>query len=189
MTRPDARRLQGSEYVDDDGSAEMTLLASLHAHAGGAETYPEVLAVLVGSRLLVPVVAVLGEAETVYDERTGRSLTTDKTSDMATVLLTGADGRRALLGFTGTESLRAWDPDARPVPVAMPLAAATAVQEGADALVVDVGSQHTFVVAGEDLHRIAAGWQPVRLPGGEWAWLGADPDQPDEDSAGDGIIR
>ena len=57
------------------------------------------------ARLLVPVVAVAGEVE--VDEQ---GLAHDKSSDMATVLLTGRDGRTALLAFTGTESLRGVGP-------------------------------------------------------------------------------
>lgn len=167
---PKQRLIQGSSYVDDDGSAADALLASLRAYAGGAALYPEVLAVLADARLLVPVVALLGEVE--YD---AAGLAHDKSSDMATVLLTSPDGRRALLAFSGTDAMRTWDPEARPVPVAAPLAAATAVQEGADALVVDVGSEHALTVGGDDLHRLASGWRPVRLPDGGWAWLGDSP--------------
>ncbi len=167
---PKQRLIQGSPYVDDDGSARQELLASLRAYAGGDVEYPEVLAVLAGSRLLVPVVALLGEVE--HDEA---GLAHDKSSDMATVLLTARDGRRALLAFTGTDAMRAWDPEARPVPVAAPLAAATAEQEGAGALAVDVGSEHTLTVSGGDLHRLASGWRPVRLSDGGWAWAQVDP--------------
>lgn len=170
--RPDARRLQGSEYVDDDGSADAALVAALSGYDAGATSYPEVLAALAPARLLVPVVAILGEAEIGAD-----GLARDKSSDMAAVLLTGADGRLALLAFTDLASLAAWDPQARPVPVAAHLAAATAVQEGAHALVVDVAGPHTFVLADDDLHRVAARWTPVRLEDGDWAWLGSAGDQ------------
>jgi hypothetical protein len=179
-SRPDARRLQGSEYVDDDGSADAALLTALASYDGEAASHARVLAALAGARVLVPVVAVLGEVE--HDER---GIARDKSSDMACVLMTGADGRRALLAFSGTDTLTRWDADARPVPVATALAAATAVQEGADALVLDLAGPHRFVLAGADLHRIAAGWRPVRLANGEWAWLGTDP----EDSADGGMIR
>ncbi len=175
--RPDARRLQGSEYVDDRGAADPALVAALAGHATGDETdggtasYPQVLAALAPARLLVPVVALLGETEIGED-----GLARDKSSDMAAVLLTGADGRLALLAFTDLAALAAWDPQARPVPVAAHLAAATAVQEGADALVVDVAGPHPFVLGGDDLHRIASGWRPVRLEDGGWGWLGAAAD-------------
>lgn len=162
-------------YVDDDGAADPALASALERHAAGAAPYPEVLAALSGARLLVPVVALLGEVETGAD-----GLARDKSSDMAAVLLTGADGRTALLAFTSTASLATWDPAARPVPVAAGLAAATAVQEGAEALVVDLSGPERFVVEGEDLHRIAAGWRPVRLDDGGWAWLGAAPEVDDD---------
>jgi len=165
---PKQRLIQGSSYVDDDGSASEALLASLLAYAGDRLPYPAVLAALADARLLVPVVALLGEVA--YDDA---GLAHDKSSDMATVLLTGPDGRRALLAFSGTAAMRAWDPDARPVPVAAQLAAATAVQEGADALVVDVGSAQSLTVAGADLERLAAGWRPVQTEDGGWAWLGS----------------
>lgn len=177
--RPDARRLQGSEYVDDDGSADAALASALRSYDAGPASYPEVLAALAGSRLLVPVVAMLGEVETGAD-----GLARDKSSDMAAVLLTGADGRLALLAFTDLATLAAWDPQARPVPVAAVLAAATAGQEGAHALVVDVAGPHRFVVDGDDLHRLASGWRPVRLDDGGWGWLGAAADERGDDSAG-----
>jgi len=166
--RPDARRLQGSEYVDDDGTADPALAAALAAHAGATAPYPAVLAALASARLLVPVVAVLGEVEVGDD-----GLARDKSSDMAAVLLTGADGRMALLAFTDLAALTRWDPQARPVPVAAHLAAATAVQEGAAALVLDVAGPHPFVLDGDDLSRIASGWQPVQLDDGGWGWLGS----------------
>jgi hypothetical protein len=166
--RPDARRLQGSEYVDDDGTASPTLAAALAGYDAGTVSYPEVLAALGPARLLVPVVALLGEVEVGDD-----GLARDKSSDMAAVLLTGGDGRLALLAFSDVAALAAWDPEARPVPVAAHLAAATAVQEGASALVVDVAGPHRLVVDGDDLHRIASGWSAVRLEDGGWGWLGA----------------
>lgn len=165
---PQQRLIQGSPYVDDDGAADPGLHAALRAYADGTVTYPEVLGALADARLLVPVVAMLGEVE--YDDA---GLAHDKSSDMATVLLTAADGRRALLAFSGTDAMRAWSSGARPVPVAAPLAAATAVQEGADALLVDVGRPEALTVAGADLQRIAAGWRPVQVADGGWAWLGS----------------
>lgn len=175
---PNQRRLQGSEYVDDSGAADPALTTALEQYAEGSAVRPSVLAALADARLLVPVVAVLGDVEVGED-----GLARDKTSDMAAVLLTGADGRLALLAFTSTTTMSTWQADARPVPVAAHLAAATAVEEGASALVIDLAGPTRFVVDGEDLHRLAAGWRPVRLPDGAWAWLGtADEDsEPRED--------
>jgi hypothetical protein len=123
------------------------------------------VAALCGTRLLVPVVAMPGEVE--HDD-TG--LARDKTADMAAVLLTGRDGRRALLAFTGLAGLQAWDADARPVPVTARDAARAALAEGADALVVDLAGPVQVPVEGDTLRRIADGQRLVR---GEEAWFWA----------------
>lgn len=155
-------------FAGDDGAAPAALAEALAAWSADRASYPEVLAALAASRVLVPVVAVLGEVE--YDER---GLAHDKTSDMATVLLQGADGRLALLAFTGTAALAAWNPEGRPVPAAAPLAARSALQDGAAALVLDVAGPVRFVVEGEDLERLAAGWTLVRVGDG-LAWIRPD---------------
>lgn len=170
---PNARRLEGSAYVDDDGRADPALAAVLREYDAGTAPYPAVIATLASSRLIVPVIALLGETGEGAVGADGTALVTDKSSDMAAVLLTGADGRLALLAFTGLEALARWDPQARPVPVAAPLAAATAVQEGAAAVVVDVAGPHAFALADDDLQRVASGWRPVQLDDGGWGWLGA----------------
>jgi hypothetical protein len=90
---------------------------------------------------------------------------------MAAVLMRGGDGRLALLAFTSTDALAAWNPDARPVPVAARIAAQSAVQEKASALLLDVAGPTTLVVEGDDLVALAAGWRRV-LVGDRAVWLG-----------------
>jgi hypothetical protein len=160
-----SRRLQGAGFPDDDGAVPAGVAAALASYAADPRAYPEALAALQGARLLVPVVAVPGEVEL-----DAAGLAHDKSSEMAAVLLTGADGRLALLAFTGTDSLAAWDPLARPVPVATRIAAQSAIQEGAAALVVDVAGPVTVVVEGDDLRGLAAGWTLARV-GERTAWI------------------
>jgi hypothetical protein len=166
---PEPRRIPDPGFAGDVGGSDPTLSAALTAYAADPARHLEVFAALRGARLLVPVVAVLGEAE--VDEA---GLTHDKSSDMpvssevemATALLTGRDGRQALLAFTGLESLAAWRADARPVPVAASLAAQSALQEGASALVVDVAGPTTYVVEGALLEGLARGWSITRTDDG-----------------------
>nr|WP_227464603.1 SseB family protein [Nocardioides lijunqiniae] len=134
------------------------------AYDGGTDSQVAALSALASARLLVPVVAVLGEVE--VDEH---GLAHDKTSDMAAVLLEGADGRLAMLAFTGTDSLAAWNPEARPVPVSAQTAAQSALQEEAAALVVDLAGPATFVLEGDDLLGVASGWTLTRV-GDRSAW-------------------
>jgi hypothetical protein len=160
-----SRAIPDSGFAGDDGSAAPELAAALAAWRHDSTTYAEALAALQRSRVLVPVVAVLGEVE--LDEA---GLAREKDSDMATVLVQGADGRLALLAFTGTAALAGWDSQARPVPVTARVAAQSALQDGAAALVVDLAGPVRFVVEGEDLRGLAEGWTLARVPGGV-AWI------------------
>ncbi|WP_415839396.1 SseB family protein, partial [Nocardioides zeicaulis] len=140
-------------------------------HAAGAVTSAAVLSVLQDARLLVPVVAVLGEVE--VDDH---GLAHDKSSDMAAVLVQAGDGSTGLLAFTSTAAMARWDPAARPVPVTAGTAATAAVQDGAEALLVDLAGPATYVVDGDDLARLAAGWRLVALGddtgAGGHGWIG-----------------
>lgn len=168
------RSIPDPGFAGDDGGVDPTVAAALAAYdrAGEADDSSEVsehsaaLAALQDARVLVPVVAVLGEVE--YDEQ---GLAHDKTSDMAAVLMTGRDGRSALLAFTGTASLTSWNPEARPVPVTVRQAAQAALQDEAAALLVDVAGPVLFVIEGDDLRALAEGHRLVRLDGGRWGWL------------------
>ena len=160
-----SRSIPDPGFPDDEGAADPTVAEALAAYASGAGGYVDALAALQAGRLLVPVVAVLGEVEV-----DAAGLAHDKSSDMAAVLLTRPDGRRGLLAFTSTASLAAWDAEARPVPVATATAALAALQEQADALVVDVAGPVRFPIEGEDLRGLAAGWRLTRV-GERSAWI------------------
>jgi hypothetical protein len=65
------------------------------------------------------------------------------------------------------------------VPVTTATAATAAVQDGAEALLVDLAGPASYVVDGEDLTRLAAGWRLVALGEGmgdrarrEYGWIG-----------------
>ncbi len=163
--RFEGSRIPDPGFAGDDGSADPTLATALAAYDAGSADRAQVLAALTRARLLVPVVALLGEVE--HDDH---GLAHEKTSDMAAVLITRPDGRRGLLAFTGTATMRAWDADARPVPVSAATAALAAVQQEADALVVDLAGPVRFAVEGDDLRGLAAGWQLARV-GDRSAWI------------------
>ncbi len=161
------RSLPDPGFAGDDGAADPDVEAALAAYdvAPEARGHPAVLAVLQDARVLVPVVAVLGEVD--HDEQ---GLARDKTSDMAAVLMTGRDGRTALLAFTGSTSMGRWDQAARPVPVTARQAAQAALHDQAPALLLDVAGPVMFVVEGQDLESLAAGHRLVALDGDRWGW-------------------
>jgi hypothetical protein len=168
LPNPADRRLPDAGFAGDTGEAAPEVTNALASYDQDATRHCEALSVVQHSRLLVPVVALLGEVE--YDEQ---GLAHDKTSDMAAVLMQGNDGRLALLAFTGVESLKAWNPEARPVPVAAQLAAQSALQDEAAAIVVDIAGPVTFVIEGDDLLGLARGWTLAQI-GGRPAWIGLD---------------
>jgi SseB protein N-terminal domain len=154
------RTIPDPGFAGDVGAVDPDLAAALGAYdrdPSDAEAHLQVLARLQRARLLVPVVALLGEVE--YDVPAGgraqSRLAHDKTSDMAAVLMKGRDGRTALLAFTSTAALEAWKGDARPVPVTARQAAQAALQDQASALLVDVAGPVMFVVEGDDLRVLA----------------------------------
>ncbi|MBX9426230.1 SseB family protein [Streptomyces lateritius] len=138
-------------FSDDDGTADPRLAAALAAWAEDRTAHGPVLDALRTARLLVPVVAVLGEVET--DEN---GLRREKTSDMAVPTLTAGD-RRALPAFTSIASLALWDPEARPVAVPLHQALQAAAHEKADTVVLDLAGPVPYQLTGPALLALAEG--------------------------------
>lgn len=127
-------------FPDDDGTIDPAL-----AEALGDDT--RVLAVLGDVRVFVPVVAMQGDAPAGPGGGSGQRAEdgTDKGADMAAVLMTGADGRRALMAFSSVAAMTTWKASARPVPVWGREAARAALDEEASALLLDLANP-TFTV-------------------------------------------
>lgn len=138
-------------FSDDDGTADPRLTEALAAWSGDRTAHGPVLAALKDARLLVPVVAVLGEVE--EDEN---GLRREKTSDMAVPTLKAA-GRKALPAFTSIEALALWDPEARPVAVPLHQALQAAAHEKADTVVLDVAGPVPYELTGAALYALAEG--------------------------------
>lgn len=153
-----SRTIPDPGFAGDDGAADPALAAALAAHPGTGGISAELGRAILAARLLVPVVAVLGESETGPD-----GLRRDKSADMALPTLVGRTGRRALPVFTSVQALADWRPDARPVPVTAQRAAAAAYAEDAEALLLDPAGPVTVVVEGADLVALAEGRTPLPL--------------------------
>ena len=147
------RSLASPQFPGDDGTVDAGLAAAFGDDLA-------VLAALAEARVFVPIIALLGEAPAEGD----------KNADMAAVLMTGADGRKALLAFSSVASMAAWDPKARPVPILGRDAARATLDEGASALLLDLGSSSFTVVETDDVGHLAAGHRLVQSEAGP-AWL------------------
>ena len=149
----------------DTGGADPAVTAALAAYAAGAATEHAVLTAVAASRLLVPVVTVLAEASgdpavspAPGSERFGAG--SEKETEMALPTLIGNDGRKAVIAFTGTDTVRRWRADARPVPVPAARLWPAVAAEQADAVVIDVAGPVPLVVEGARLRALASGAPP-----------------------------
>jgi hypothetical protein len=147
------RTLASPQFPDDDGAVDPLL-----ADAFGDDL--AVLSALASARVFVPIIALLGEVPA----------DGDKNADMAAVLMTGADGRQALLAFTSVASMAAWDRQARPVPILGRDAARATLDEGATAMLLDLANDTFTVVETDDVRHLAAGHRLVQSDAGP-AWL------------------
>jgi len=131
------RTLTGQPFAGDDGTTDAGLLAALTGwrETGDAAALTDVVRAWAPTRVLVPIVAVLGEGDEV--RAAAEHGQGDKSADMALVTITGRDGRRILPTFSSTAALAAWNPTARPVPVEAARAAQAAVLEGCDVIAID----------------------------------------------------
>ncbi|TAP44216.1 SseB family protein [Arthrobacter sp. S39] len=147
-------------FEDDDGTADAGYLAAVAALRHGSGDEAAVIASLATARVFIPIIAQLAE-ESEGDD----GLVSDKQADMALVMLKAADGRTAMPAFTSAEALASWHPDARPVAVYAARAALSAVSEQAELLVLDPGSEFTFVVRRPGLWALAQQqtWVPSYL--------------------------
>lgn len=91
--------------------------------------------------------------------RSGATETAAKT--MALLTLRAADGSSGIAVFSELERLVDFRSEARPLPVRGADVLATAVAEGHASVVVDVQGPVSFVVDGEALRSLAAGYVPV----------------------------
>jgi hypothetical protein len=122
------RNLTSQPFMGDDGSTDPALAEAL---AGGDLT--SIVAAWATSRVLAPIVAVLGEGDELV------AAEGDKSADMALITIHAADGRKLLPAFSSTVALTHWSSTARPVPVEAARAAQAAVVEECDAIVIDPG--------------------------------------------------
>lgn len=161
------RRLTASAFPRDDGraSAETRRLMAAAGGEANPHAYLRAVAFLCGDRLLVPVVATATRME-----RTAGALVSDKEAEMAVVLLQGQDGRRAMLAFTGLDSLQLWQEGARPVPVTLDVAAKTALAEGAATLLIDPAGPFTLAIEDVLLDNLAAGHRLLETQPNVFGW-------------------
>ncbi|WP_394277780.1 SseB family protein [Luteococcus sp.] len=167
MSRPDVAHGQrlaqpSAAFAGDHGEADPQVREAIAA-ATDQTGYLRAIVALCTSRLLMPIVA-SGE-----DHMDGPR--PDRHAEMAAVTVTSATGERALLAFTGIDSLQSWKPQARPVPCTLDDLAATVTEAGASHLLVDATGPVPFEITPELVAELSQGRRLVEVEPGQFGWM------------------
>ena len=151
----EGRHFEHSASSDDDGSAPEKLVEAIRRFRAGDLGEADVVDALRDSRLLIPLVAVLGA-----DGLTERGH--DKSQELSIVTVEGPDGRTVLPAFTSVEAMSRWNAKARPVPATAGRVALAAASEDTDLVVLDPTSGTEFVIRRPALWALAQSrpWVP-----------------------------
>jgi len=146
------RGFEPNNFANDDGSADPALIFALEALRGGCGNVEAVVDAFRSARLLVPLLAKLGESEI-----GAHGQVVDKSADLSIVTVETPDQQNGLPVFSSVESMKTWNPNARPVPVDAAKAALAAAQEGNTRIILDAGSPTEFVIRRPAIAAVAQG--------------------------------
>ena len=153
----EGRHFEESTWDDDDGAAPERLVEALRRFRAGELAQADVVEAVRESRLLVPLIAELGEsAENAHGHLV------DKSQELSIVTVAGPDGRTVLPVFTSADAMLRWNPTARPVPASAERVAIAAASEATDLVVIDPTAETEFVLRRPALWAIAQSlpWAP-----------------------------
>lgn len=153
------RSFQPNPHAADDGRAPEALAGAIRRFRAGDGGQGEVVAEFGRARLLIPLLAELGDGAT---EVGAHGLAVDKSQELSIVTVQGPDGRRVLPVFASVDAMAAWNPSARPVPADGVRVALAAADDGTDLVVLDPGSPSEFVLRRPAVWAVAQSqaWSP-----------------------------
>ncbi|NDH65481.1 MAG: SseB family protein, partial [Microbacteriaceae bacterium] len=108
----EGRSFEPNSFAGDDGSADPALIAAIESLRSGSGNVAAVVDAFRSARLLVPLLAKLGESEVGVHGQV-----VDKSADLSIVTVETPDQQNGLPVFSSVESMKTWNTDARPVPV------------------------------------------------------------------------
>lgn len=156
----EGRELEENRFAGDDGSAPEEFLNAIAGFRTGVKSQADVVDAIRSSRLLVPLLAKLGESE-IGDN----GLKVDKSAELSIVTVKAPDDQEALVVFSSVAAMQRWNPTARPVPTDAIRVCLAAASQLSTRVVIDPGSETQFVIRRPAIARIAQSldWQPAEL--------------------------
>jgi hypothetical protein len=156
----EGRELEENRFAGDDGFAPEEFITAMSGFRAGDLGQADVVDALRVSRLLVPLVAQLGESEI-----GANGLKVDKSAELSIVTVKAPDDQEALVVFSSVDAMQRWNPSARPVPTDAIRVCLAAASQLSTRVVIDPGSETEFVIRRPAIARIAQSldWQPAEL--------------------------
>lgn len=149
----EGRSFEQNSFAEDNGDTPENLISAL---ADMPVDKKVLVAALSGSRLLIPLIAELGEGEIGPN-----GLMVDKSADLAIVADATPDKQTAIPAFTSVAEMTAWNNQARPVPASSEKVCLAAAAEGHTRVILNPASS-AIALRRPQLAAIAQGlfWEP-----------------------------
>lgn len=155
----EGREFSDNKWAQDSGETPTGLAEAIVAPIDKVRLHE----VLLEERLLIPLVAELGEkAEGAHGQQV------DKSADLAIVAVSTPDQQTAIPAFTSVSAMAQWNSSARPVPVEARKVALAAASEGHTRVVINPAGE-AIALRRPQLEALAKGesWQPAHTQ----AWV------------------
>jgi len=153
----EGRAFEANAFAEDDGTAPEQFLAALASFRSGNLGAEKVVDSIRTSRLLIPLLAQLGESvEGAHGQRV------DKSADLSIVTVKSPDNQDSLVVFSSVAAMARWNSTARPVPSDAIRVALAAASQLNTRVVLDPGSDTEFVLRRPVIAKIAQSlpWLP-----------------------------
>lgn len=146
----EGRSFDQNSFSDDDGTAPENLIKVIADFRQGIVAADKVVDELRVSRLLVPLLANLGESEIGANGQL-----VDKSAELSIVTVRSPDDQDSLVAFSSVLAMTAWNPTARPVPTDAIRVTLAAASQMSTRVVLDPGSDTEFVIRRPAIAKIA----------------------------------
>ena len=137
----EGRELHENSFAGDDGSADAALIDAIAKFQKGEAKNEDVVAAFSKARLLIPLLADLGESE--IGEH-GHKV--DKSAELSIVTVGTPDDQNGLPVFSSVAAMQLWNPTARPVPSDAIRVAIAAASEGNTRIILDAEGPTEFAI-------------------------------------------
>jgi hypothetical protein len=135
------RAFDVNNFAGDDGSAPAALISAIAKFHSGEAIAEDVVDAIRESRLLIPLLADLGESEI-----GSHGQKVDKSAELSIVTVATPDDQNGLPVFSSVAAMQKWNPIARPVPADARRVALAAAAEGNTRIILDPENETEFAV-------------------------------------------